>query len=205
MDLWEPRRVTTLAQARFRSSLVGLLRMLFMAGIAISAGWLIGPVIVHGFTSGNATATSPVSGVTMLNPRFTGRDYNGNAFVLIAGTAQRRLDELEVVDLQDPILDDGLGGQVRAKTGVYDRGKQMLTLTEEVHFVDAEDHEIRTQEATVYITENRVVGDVSLRGTGPLGEFRADKYEVLDGGKRTVLTGNVWTLIENVSSEEENN
>ncbi|ACT57922.1 LPS export ABC transporter periplasmic protein LptC [Hirschia baltica] len=203
MQLWEPRRVTTLTQARFRSSLVGLLRMLFMAGIAISAGWLIGPVVVHAFTSGASIQENSVNGVTMLNPRFSGRDENGNAFTLTAGTAQRRIDELDVVDLQQPVLEDGLGGVVRARTGVYDKGKEMLTLTDNVHFVDASDYELTTDSAVVFISENRVVGSTPLRGEGPLGEFRADSYEVVDGGKRTILIGNVWTQIVSVDPDEE--
>lgn len=205
MDLWEPRRVTTLAQARFRSSLVGLLRMLFMAGIAISAGWLIGPVIAHGFSSGPGASAPPVNGVTMLNPRFSGRDDSGNAFTLTAGTAQRRIDELDVVDLQRPILEDGLGGIVRAQTGVYDKASQLLTLNGNVHFVDASAYELKTEDAIVYISENRVVGSSALRGYGPLGEFRADSYEVVDGGKRTILIGNVWTKIESIDSDNDGN
>ncbi len=200
MDLWEPRRVTTLTQARFRSSLVGLLRMLFMAGIAISAGWLIGPVIVHGFTSGNVQHADPVSGVTMINPRFSGRDDNGNTYILTAGTAKRRLDELEVVDLQLPVLEDGIGGMVEAKTGVYDRGNQMLTLEGDVHLVDASGNELLSQHALVYIAENRIVGETPLKGWGDFGEFRADKYEIIDGGKEILLTGNVWTRLQDENS-----
>ncbi|MFC7292084.1 LPS export ABC transporter periplasmic protein LptC [Hirschia litorea] len=204
MDLWEPRRATTLSQARFRSSLVGLIRMLFMAGIAISAGWLIGPIIVHGFMSGSNTQVKPVNGITMLNPRFTGRDNNGNAFTLTAGTAKRRIDELEVVDLQNPVLEDGIGGIVRAKAGVYDRERQLLTLSGDVHLVDASEYELRTQNAIIYVSENRVVGDYAIDGDGPLGEFRADSFEVMEGGKKTVLTGNVWTRIVSADQEAAN-
>ena len=41
---WAPQRQMTLAQARRRSSTVGMLRMLFVAGAAISAGVIIGPI-----------------------------------------------------------------------------------------------------------------------------------------------------------------
>ncbi len=201
MDLWEPRRATTLTQARFRSSLVGLMRMLFMAGIAISAGWLIGPVVVHSFMSNSNMQVEPVNGITMLNPRFTGRDDAGNAFTLTAQTAKRRIDALEVVDLNSPVLEDGLGGIVKAKAGVYDRGSQLLTLSGDVVFVDAAQYEVRTQNAIVFISENRVVGDYSIDGDGPLGEFRADNFEITQGGKNTVLTGNVWTRIESVKQD----
>ena len=48
---WAPQRQMTLEQARKRSSLVGLIRMLFVAGAAISAGVMIGPIAASTFSS----------------------------------------------------------------------------------------------------------------------------------------------------------
>ena len=45
----------------------------------------------------------------------------------------------------------------------------------------------------MYVKENRVEGQEPLNGVGPIGEVRADAYEVYQNGERIVLKGNVWT------------
>ena len=40
-----------------------------------------------------------------------------------------------------------------------------------------------------------------LEGKGPLGDIRADSYEILDGGNRIVFQGNVTTVIIPTGSE----
>ncbi len=196
MDLWEPRRVMTLAQARRRSSLVGLLRMLFMAGAAISAGALVGPVVMHAFVNNVDDRAPPAAGVTMLNPRFTGFDSEDRPFNLTADTARRSQEDVNIIFLENPVLEDGVGAHVDAKSGVFNRTESTLSLDGDVNINDTSGYKFRTQNALVFLNENRVEGVTPLVGVGPSGRLRADSYSVLDNGEKIVLVGNVWTRFE---------
>ena len=193
--MWEPRRVITLGQARRHSGLVVVLRLAFTIGAAVSAGSLFGPLISHAIASFNQVAPPPAAGVTMINPRFNGRDANDQPFVITAATAKQRRGEKQVVDLDSPVLEDGLGTVVSAASGVYNRPDQALELTGDVELLDVNGYKFSTEAATMHVQENRIEGGAPLKGSGPLGEVRADSYEVVDNGNRIILRGNVWTRI----------
>ena len=74
-SLWAPRRQLTLAQARKRSQAVRLLRLGFSALAAIAIGLFLG-YIIRSAIAKDATPVQVGQGeaVTMLNPRFSGRD-----------------------------------------------------------------------------------------------------------------------------------
>ena len=75
-SLWAPRRQLTLAQARKRSQAVRLLRLGFSALAAIAIGLFLG-YIIRSAIAKDATPVQVGQGeaVTMLNPRFSGRDH----------------------------------------------------------------------------------------------------------------------------------
>ena len=58
MDLWEPRRATSLKEARARTALVHILRLLFTIGAVLSAGILMGTLVQSVFRSA-ATPADP--------------------------------------------------------------------------------------------------------------------------------------------------
>ena len=87
-SLWAPRRQLTLAQARKRSERVRMLRMLFVACAAVSIGFFAGHVIKSALTSDSRpVSVTKDASVTMLNPRFTGRDSTGQSFQITADAA----------------------------------------------------------------------------------------------------------------------
>jgi len=190
---WAPQRQMTLEQAQRRSRFVGLVRMLFVAGAAISAGIMVGPIIANAF-NGASTAIETLEGdqvVTMVNPRFTGRNVAGDAFVITADTARRRRADASIIDLTNPRLMDDKGTVVTAPTGTYHQNDEFLDLFEDVRLVDEEGYVFTTTEARAFVQDGRVEGLQPLDGSGPLGDVRADTYEILDEGNRVVLRGNV--------------
>lgn len=196
-DFWAPKRRLTLAQARRRSDLVRFLRMLFTTAAAISAGVLIGSLAYSVISHGNMPQTNRTANiVTMLNPRFTGRDANGVPYVITADTAQRNPGNAQLVDLVNPALDEGSTGKVQAPRGVFDQESQQLELFENVVLTDNAGNRFETTHARMFVEENRVIGLEPLVGAGPLGQIRADSYEIQDGGARIVFKGNVWTEIQ---------
>ncbi|MEM6627303.1 MAG: hypothetical protein AAF719_11425 [Pseudomonadota bacterium] len=200
MKSWEPRRALSLSQARTRTNLVKILRAAFTVGAAASAGVLLGYVVSHSINQATFNAPQPAAGVTMLNPRFTGRDGAGVPYAIVADTARRRLGVTEIIDLRRPVMEDANGGVVRSRDGVFDRSTQTLELVGDVQLADAGGYLFVSERATMFVEDNRVEGATPLIGTGPIGELRADTYEVLDGGDRVILRGNVWTRI--VSEDE---
>ena len=195
-SLWAPRRQLTLAQARRRSERVRLLRMAFVAGAAISIGFFAGHVIKSALTSdARPVRVSADESVTMVNPRFTGRDAVGQSFQITAEAARRRRGQDQAVDLVAPVLSDEMGSEVSAPSGMYDRDAGVLELYDDVNIRDSSGYTFTTSGARVYVGEGRVEGLSPLQGKGPLGDIRCDSYEVLDDGNRIVCTGNVKTVI----------
>jgi len=195
-SLWAPRRQLTLAQARKRSERVRMLRMLFVACAAVSIGFFAGHVIKSALTSDSRpVSVTKDESVTMVNPRFTGRDSTGQSFQITADAARRRRGTDQTVDLVAPILNDEAGSRVSAPSGMYDRGAGILELYDDVSITDASGYTFVSKGARVYVGEGRVEGLSPLQGKGPLGDIRCDSYEVLDDGNRIVCAGNVRTVI----------
>jgi len=190
---WAPQRQMTLAQARRRSQAIGLLRMIFVAGAAISAGVIIGPIAATAL-SGSGGQIDQITGeevVTMVNARFTGRNIAGEAFVITADTARRRRADPNIIDLTNPKMVDDKGTQVAAPIGVYNQNDEYLDLFQAVQVRDGEGYEFVTTAARVFVQDGRVQGLEPLSGNGPLGDVRADSYEIVDDGDRVILRGNV--------------
>ena len=197
LSLWEPRRQMTLEQARQRSSMVSVLRLAFTAGAAISAGMMIGHLTANAI-SASPNSIERLSGdeiVTMVNPRFTGRDVAGRAFVITADTAQRRVGSGERIDLRNPELISEDGTRVAAPAGLYNQDDQTLELYEDVEVENAKGYLFRSTSAKMFIQEGRVEGIEPLSGSGPLGDVRSDTYEIVDEGDRILLSGRVEMTI----------
>ncbi|MDJ0920486.1 MAG: hypothetical protein QNI84_05120 [Henriciella sp.] len=204
ISTWAPQRQMTLAQARRRSEMVGLLRMLFVAGAAISAGIMIGPIAASAL-SGATVQVDRIPGdqvVTMVNARFTGRNIAGEAYVITAETARRQRADSRVVDLTNPKLIDERGTEITAPEGVYRQGEAVLDLSGDVQVIDGQGYTFNSTAARVYIEDGRVIGLEPLDGGGPLGDVRADSYEITDDGDRVILRGNVDMVINPRSNEE---
>ncbi|MEQ9505314.1 MAG: hypothetical protein RLO80_03520 [Hyphomonas sp.] len=194
--LWAPRRQLTLAQARKRSVRVRYLRYALVAAAAIAIDLFLGYVFRSAMTQDSRPpAVQDDDAVTMINPRFTGRDSNGEVFTITADAAQRRRTADGVVDLINPVMRDAKGAQLMAPTGFYDRDKGVLELYEAVNITDSAGYSFVSRGARLILGEDRVEGLSPLEGKGPLGDIQADSYEILDNGNRIVFQGNVKTVI----------
>ncbi|WP_424340206.1 LPS export ABC transporter periplasmic protein LptC [Henriciella sp.] len=206
LSLWEPRRQMTLEQARRRSSMVALMRLGFTACAAIAAGIMVGHLAANAVSSstGSIEKLSGDEVVTMVNPRFTGRDVAGRSFVITADTAQRRRGGGEKIDLSNPKLVSEDGTVVTAPAGLYDQDDQSLALYEDVRLVNAKGYEFNSTSARMLVEEGRIEGIDPLSGTGPLGDVRSDSYEIVDEGDRVLLSGRVqMTIFPDGRADEE--
>jgi len=196
MDLWGPRRATSLREARFRTALVHILRLLFTIGAVLSAGWLLGTIIESSLRQKGAEPGATGLSVTVLGPRFDGYDANDRPYTLTAETARRRRDNVNLVDLVNPRLQDAASSAVQAREGVWNAEEEILDLVGDVVMTDAAGYTFTSQRTRMFVKDNRVEGQDPLQGKGPIGDVRADAYEVLDDGNRIILKGNVWTRFE---------
>lgn len=191
--VWSPRRQVTLAHIKRRSRLVRLLRLAFTAGAAISVGVLAGPVIanaVSGLNDGRKSFEGSEI-VTMINPRFTGRDAGGKSYIITADEAQARRADSNIVDLVNPTLVDQAGSRITAPEGTFDQTNQTLDLVRDVRVSDQAGYRFRTTSARFYVADGRVEGLEPLQGQGPLGDIRSDGYEITEDGDVITFTGNV--------------
>lgn len=190
--LWAPSRKLTLAQARRRSDVIRILRMAFTYGVAASIGLLAGYLLNSALDgSGSRRAFKGEEIVTMLNPRFTGRDAAGDAYVITADSAQRRRADPNLIDLSNPSLVDEKGTQVDAPEGTFDQGAQVLELFRDVRVLEPSGYVFTTTHARVFVTEGRIVGVEPLQGQGPLGDIRSDTYTITESGDVMNFDGNV--------------
>ena len=203
--VWTPRRQVTLAQTQRRSELVRLLRLVFTAGAAISIGALAGPVIANALSGIDTPDRNFESDeiVTMINPRFTGRDNAGDSYIITASTAQRRRASESLIDLSNPQLVDQAGSRITAPIGTYDQDAQTLDLFQDVQVADENGYRFRTTSARFFITEGRIEGLDPLYGTGPLGDIRSDAYEITEDGDVITFRGNVEMVFEPAPKREE--
>lgn len=197
LSQWAPQRQMTLEQARRRSKTVANLRKLFVAGAAISAGLMIGPIAANAFTGGPTTTVRITADevVTMVNPRFTGRNVAGGSFEIVADTARRQRTDPSIIDLTNPKMVDELGTTVTAPRGVYAQNDAYLDLFEDVKVIDSDGYAFSTTAARVFVNEGRVEGLEPLTGSGPLGDVRSDNYEIQDEGDRIIFKGCVYMTI----------
>jgi lipopolysaccharide export system protein LptC len=193
IDLWGPRRATSLKEARQRTALVHILRLLFTIGAVLSAGWLLGTLIESSLRERRTQPGAAGLSVTVHGPRFDGYDDNDRPYTLTAVTAQRRRDDPARVDLVNPRLKDAASSTVQARAGVWNAELEVLDLDGDVVMTDAAGYTFTSQKTRMYVRENRVEGQEPLQGFGPVGEVRADAYEVVEDGNRIILKGNVWT------------
>jgi lipopolysaccharide export system protein LptC len=86
---------------------------------------------------------------------------------------------------------DDKGTEVSAPVGVYYQNAEYLDLFQAVRIRDRDGYEFTTTAARVFVQEGRVQGLEPLSGNGPLGDVRADSYEIEDDGDRVIFRGNV--------------
>ncbi|MEM7768012.1 MAG: LPS export ABC transporter periplasmic protein LptC [Pseudomonadota bacterium] len=190
--IWAPRRQVTLAQARKRSDIVRVLRMVFTYGAAASIGLLAGYLIQSAFQGSDGRRSFQSNEiVTMINPRFTGRDSAGQAYVITAESAQRRRGQDGIVDLTNPRMIDEAGTRVTAPEGTYDLNAVTLDLYRDVQVAEASGYIFSSTSARFHVNDGRVEGVDPLRGVGPLGDIRSDTYQITEDGSVMTFLGNV--------------
>ena len=143
-----------------------------------------------GFT---ALKVGNVEDPAMINPRFQGSDKDRQTFSITADIAKNLLNAEKSVELEMPkadiSLDDGSWLVVTAKSGIYVRQKEILTLNEQVNLFHDSGYEFRTESADINLTTGSASGSVPVEGQGPFGNLKAEGFRLVDKGKTIYFTG----------------
>jgi lipopolysaccharide export system protein LptC len=180
VDHWQPRRRLTLDQARGRSAFLRVWRMACVAIAAAAAGSIVLAMVLHtiggGYTADREIAAEQT--LTMIAPRFTGRQEGGSSFEITAATARRRAVGEQIMLLDKPVYKNQAGQMLTAANGG-------------VVATDTNGGRFTTGYALVDAENNIVAGKEPLLGRSGLGEVRSDSYELRKNGGHVIMRGRV--------------
>lgn len=131
----------------------------------------------------------------MVNPRFSGMDYERRPFLVTATSAIQDVRDPRNVTLENLQADMALSETswvgLSADRGRLDSEAQTLELDGNISLFTDAGYEFHTQHAVVQLDEQRVTSNSEVTGQGPLGTLRADGFIAEDAGDRLRFSGNV--------------
>jgi lipopolysaccharide export system protein LptC len=134
-----------------------------------------------------------IDSISMENARFSGRDDRNRSFTVTADKARQKSSDSTIIHLVQPKADldltDGRQVAIRAVSGIYVRGDQLLNLAGDVTVSDNRGFEFRTSSASVDLGKHTATGDAPVTGRGPSGDITSEGFQVLDDGDRVIFTG----------------
>lgn len=131
--------------------------------------------------------------LTMVNPRYQGRDEQNRPFTVTAQEAQQARSSPGAVALERPqaditLKDDGWLA-LEAREGHYQREAQHLSLSRNVSLFHDHGFEMHTEKAEIDLKAGRAESDTAVTGQGPTGTIAAEGFRVEDKGERIFFTG----------------
>lgn len=200
---WGARARTTALESIKYSRFVGVMKR----ALPIAASVLIAIVLIYAFMPRQQDRVTMVyqrlgrieNDLAMMKPRLTGTDDKGNPFVITADHAvqdahnphRARLVNIEA----DMTLNRSQWVNAMATKGAFDMDAGALNLTDGISIFSDSGYELHTSRGHVDLQHGMFIGPDSVRGQGPLGNFRADRFEI-DHGKRMIyLNGNVLMIL----------
>lgn len=203
-ELWAPRRQLSLEKARRRTTIVVWMRRFFVTAAAVSIGVFAGLLAASAIVKASSgTLDVSEQGLAMLNPRFSGRDDQGEPYEITADMAERFRTNDDRIMLHSPRIVDHFGGMISAPKGLFDQEAQTLELQGNVVAADPSGYVFSSSKARIYLKEGRIEGLNPLKGNGPIGEFASKEYEILEDGSRLVMTGDVNITLYPKESDRE--
>ncbi len=140
-----------------------------------------------------AMKVGSVEDPAMINPRFQGADKDRQTFSITADIAKNLLKGGKSVELEMPkadiSLEDGSWLVLTAKSGIYIRKNETLTLNDQVNLFHDSGYEFRTESAVIDLTKGTASGNVLVFGQGPFGNLEAEGFHLVDKGKTIYFIG----------------
>lgn len=145
--------------------------------------------------------------LTMVNPRYQGRDEQNRPFTVEAYEAVQARSDEDVVALERPqaeiALKDGGWLALDAADGRYRREAQQLRLTGTVSLFHDHGFEMQTEAVDVDLKAGRAESLTPVSGEGPEGMIAAEGFRVEDKGERIFFTGKSRLVFDPKAGENE--
>ena len=198
---WTARARGTALDAIRYSQFVSLMKR----ALPIAAAAVLAAVLVYSFLprpSDKITLTAQKTGMldndlTMMQPKLTGADDDGNPFVITAEKAVQdpkhphrvRLKKIEA----DMTMQDGRWLNATASSGFFDMDSGALDLGGGIAMYSDSGYELHTDRLEGDMKKGAFHGPVAVSGHGPFGSLRADRFEYDRTRQELHLLGNVRT------------
>jgi lipopolysaccharide export system protein LptC len=196
---WTARARGTALDALRYSQFVALMKR----ALPLAAAVVLAAVLVYSFIPrqpDRVTMTFQSRGVfendlSMIKPRLTGADDDGNPFVITADIAiqdPKNIHQGRMKNIQaDMTLNDGRWLNATATEGTFDMDGGTLRLHKGIAVFTDEGYELHTANVDVDMKKGQFHGPGTVTGHGPFGTLRADHFDVDHKKQLLHLTGNV--------------
>ena len=177
---------------RPRPAVISTLRVALpaVAGATLSAVFVF---LVVGALRAGQTAPPSQRPIELVAPRLSGVDDQQRPYVITARTAMRETVDSQRVDLDQPVLVRGTGGdetRATAAKGVFDQKTHRLMLSGGVQ-VHGPQGDFTTPTAVYDTQAGEVVGSGGVAAQGAAGALRAGSFTAKDHGQAMVYRGGV--------------
>ena len=192
-------------QVAFAKRLLPTLAVLLLASVAL---W---PEIDR--TADRARSTFEKLGAAttqamyMTHPHYRGVDQRGEPYTLTASTAGEPVQGQ--FDLLAPKADLFLGNNTDtgwmmlwSNTGSYRNNPATLDLVGDVNLYRADGMIFVTDDSTIDLDQNAVMGDAQIHGEGPLGTLDGQAFALLDHGALLQIAGPVKLVLNAAGSHQ---
>jgi lipopolysaccharide export system protein LptC len=196
---WTARiRGTPLEAQRYSLFVLRMRRGLVVAAVVLLATVLVYSLIPR--QSGRITMTYTSMGriendLAMLKPRLSGADAKGNPFVITADAAIQDARNIHRARLKNVQADMSLGRQnwvnASAAKGFFDMDANTLVLSGGIAAFSDSGYELHTSDGIADLKGGIFHGPHEVTGQGPMGTFRADRFEIDRFTRQMTLSGNV--------------
>jgi len=196
---WTARTRGTVIDAIRYSQFVSLMKR----ALPVAAGAILLVIVIYALlprASERITLTAERTGLikndlTMIKPRLTGTDDDGNPFVITAETAvqdPKHLHQAHMTKIEaDMTTDKGGWLNATAEGGFFDMDTSMLKLTHGIAVYSDSGYELHTENVDVDLKKGLFRGPGAVTGHGPFGTMRADRFEADRVKQLLHLYGNV--------------
>ena len=196
---WTARARGTALDALRYSQFVALMKR----ALPLAAAVVLAAVLVYSFIPrqpDRVTMTFESRGVfendlSMIKPRLTGSDDDGNPFVITADIAIQDPKDIHrgrMKNIQaDMTLDNGRWLNATATEGGFDMEAGLLKLHKGIAVYTDDGYELHTANVDIDMKKGRFHGPGTVTGHGPFGTLRADRFEVDHKKQLLHLAGNV--------------
>jgi len=138
--------------------------------------------------------------LAMMKPKLTGETNEGDPYVVTADEAIQDRQDAKRASLRtilgDVTLKDGSWIGAVAPKGELDGRKHHLALEGAISVYSDGGYELHTSVADIDMQKATIVGNRAVTGQGPLGNFRADRFQVDRRARMVFLHGHVQMTIE---------